>query len=120
MCRADVIKALKIFRDAEGELKILRELVLPEQEKRQEEQLLRQIQEDVSRAINDLPHTEKDAVWSHYVKGQTWAVVRRRHCYSEKQIRNKANNGLQQIGKALETSSAVRTYLQRKSVDHTS
>ncbi|MCD7919472.1 MAG: hypothetical protein LUG45_05265 [Clostridiales bacterium] len=53
--------------------------------------------------LDGLPYVQKDAIRAHYLQGEKWERVRQKHHYSEKQIRNIANAGLQRLGAVMET-----------------
>lgn len=114
MERFEVICLLRLYRDSDAELRLLEKLELPEEQKRQETELLRQFQQDMSAALNSLEYVQKDSVLSHYVRGQRWELVRRRHSYSEKQTRNISNAGIATLGRLLDGSAAARQLLRAK------
>lgn len=119
MERFEVIQMLRLYRDSEGDIRTLKKLHIQEEQREQEIALIQKFQNEISVAIKGLDYVQKDAILSHYVRGQKWAIVRRRHCYSEKQIRNISNNGLLALGKQLDNCETACYLLRRASDGYT-
>lgn len=117
--RFEVIQLLRAYRDSEAELRMLEKLDLPENQKSRDRELLQQFRQDISTALNSLEYAQKDMILSHYVRGQKWEFVRRKHSYSEKQTRNISNAGITTLGKLLSGSKAACQLLHRASEEHT-
>lgn len=64
---------------------------------------LLELRRNVITALSRLPYTQKDVIWRHYVKGEQWQQIARRHCYSDRHIRNINNKGLDALGRELDT-----------------
>lgn len=119
MERFEVIQLLRLYRYADGEIRTVMRLHISDDQKREKVDALNRFREEMATAIQSLEYVQKDAILSHYVRGQKWEIVRRRHCYSEKQIRNISNNGLLALGKELESCETACCLLRREEGGHT-
>ncbi|MCD8052231.1 MAG: hypothetical protein LUE89_11245 [Clostridiales bacterium] len=117
MNRDETIKILRAYGTLGWEIRTIKEMGTSDGQERVS--LLERVQQDVSSGLNQLEYVEMDAIWGRYVKSQSMEVVRRRHCYSERQMRNIVNRALKKLGETLETSEAVRCYFREKRRDDT-
>lgn len=86
-------------------------------EKEQYEREIRELQavrREMVRCLNELPTVERDCIWRHYVMGEMWVRICRKYAYSERQIRNISNRGLERLGKALKKSPAAARFCERE------
>lgn len=63
---------------------------------------LLELRRNVVTALSRLPYTQKDVIWRHYIKGEQWEQIARRHYYSDRQIRNINNQGLDALGREMD------------------
>lgn len=101
MDRKTVKLALKSFRSIESEVK--QKLAFfhetGEEQYREQAEQLRIVKKEIVFQLNRLPQDRRSAVWSHYVKGDSWVRVSIKYGYSERQLRNIANDGLDRLAK---------------------
>jgi DNA-directed RNA polymerase specialized sigma24 family protein len=74
-------------------------------------QTLKQLRADIASALDSMPYVKKDTLYQHYIKGVGWDKIRRRHWYSNRQIRNIANSALQELAVLLDSCKTVQDYL---------
>jgi DNA-directed RNA polymerase specialized sigma24 family protein len=73
---------------------------------------LRRVKREIIRCLNELPQLERDCIWRHYVNGEMWVRICQKYAYSERQIRNISNRGLDRLGKAFSRRAILRRYCQ--------
>lgn len=104
MDRKTVIAGLKAYKRIEDDIRH-KELFASEVEDGaqylKEAEKLRKVKREMIRCMNDLPQLERDCVWSHYIKGDMWVRISQKYAYSERQIRNISNRGIDHLGKSL-------------------
>ena len=71
---------------------------------------LRHIRREIIRCMNELPQLERDCIWRHYIHTEKWVWICRKYAYSERQIRNISNRGLERLGRAFEKQPAVAAF----------
>lgn len=103
MDRKTVIAGLRAYRSIESDIR--QKMVFAQEaeeggEYEKEAAVLRRVKQGMIRCLNDLPQLERDCIWEHYVRGQKWVWICQKHTYSERQIRNISNRGLDRLGKA--------------------
>ena len=103
MDRKIVIAGLKAYKSIEEDAK-QKELFAAEVEDGKqylkEAEKLRKVKREMIRCMNDLPQLERDCVWSHYIKGEMWVRICQKYAYSERQIRNISNRGIDHLGRS--------------------
>ena len=103
MDRKIVIAGLKAYRGIEHEIsrKMLFAQETNDESYEREAETLRKIKQEIIRCLNDLPQLERDCLWEHYVRSELWVRICRKYAYSERQIRNISNRGLDRLGRAI-------------------
>lgn len=119
MDRRTVIAGLKAYKRIEADIQH-KELFAAEVEDGaqylKEAEKLRKVKREIIKCMNDLPQLERDCIWSHYIKGEMWVRISQKYAYSERQIRNISNRGIDRLGKAFSRRSDVVQFC-RSSVD---
>lgn len=80
------------------------------QQYKAEAEELQRVKQEMIHTMNDLMTIERDCIWRHYVNGEMWVRIARRYNYSERQIRNIANVGLNHLGKLVSEREALQRY----------
>ena len=115
MKRKTVKAALTAYRGIEDEIRQKLQFAQETGEKQYEREAaeLRTAKLEIIGALNALPQKERNALWYHYVKGWTWTRVAAKCAYSDRQIRNIANKGLDRLAKALSKSREASDFCVR-------
>ena len=96
--RQAVKAVLTAYRGIEGDiqhkLQFAKEAAEEAEKYASEAEELRTVKREIIRCLNRLPSAERNALYYHYIKGRTWAWVSVKCAYSERQIRNIGNRGL--------------------------
>lgn len=104
MDRKTVVAGLKAYKgiedDIKSKLRFAREIDKDRAKYKKEVEELRCVRRDMIRCLNDLPQLERECIWDHYIMGHVWLRISQKRNYSEKQIRNIANRGLERLGKS--------------------
>ena len=115
MDRKTLVAGLKacgrIERRIEQKRAFARETGDPEPYEREIESL-RRIKRDMTRCVSGLPELECAAVWEHFVTGDSWKRVARRHSYSERQMRNIGARGLGKLGAAFDRLPDIAAFCE--------
>lgn len=74
---------------------------------------LRAVKLDVISAMNALKQAERNALYYHYIRGQTWVWTANKCNYSERQIRNIANKGIDRLAKAFRENETLSDFAAR-------
>ena len=74
---------------------------------------LQTVKREMVRCLNKLPTLERDCIWRHYVLGEMWVRICRKYAYSERQIRNISNRGLDRLAAELKKSPAAARFCER-------
>ena len=113
MDRKTVIAGLRAYKRIEDDIKH-KELFASEVEDGaqylKEAEKLRRIKREIIRHLNDLPQMERDCIWSHYIKGEMWVRISQKYAYSERQVRNISNRGIDRLGKAFSRRSDLARF----------
>lgn len=115
MDRKTVTAGLRAYKRIESDIKqkmlFAREAGEGGEFEREAEEL-RKIKREIIRCLNELPQLERDCVWSHYIKGERWVWICRKHAYSERQIRNISARGLDRLGEAFSQRQKVARFCE--------
>lgn len=103
MERKTVIAGLRAYKDIENDIQ--QKMLFAKEAGEggayeKEAAMLRRVKLGMIQCLNDLPQLERECIWEHYVKGKLWVWICQKHAYSERQIRNISNRGLNRLGKA--------------------
>ena len=115
MDRKTLIAGLKAYRDIEARIAQKRTFAQEAGDPapyEREIETLRQVKRDMTCCVNALPEKEGASIWEHYIMGETWVRVARKHRYSERHIRNIAARGLEKLGPIVERYPAVVTFCE--------
>lgn len=112
MNRNTVKLALKCFRGIEGEVrqKLIFFHETGDEQYQREAEVLRCVKREIVAQLNRLSAVQRSAVWGHYVKGDSWVRVAIKCDYSERQIRNIANDGLDRLADAFSRSGLLAVF----------
>ena len=121
MNRKMVIAGLKAYKGIEHEIsrKMLFAQETDDANYEREAEALRKIKQDIIRCLNDLPQLERDCLWEHYVKNELWVRICRKYAYSERQIRNISNRGLDRLGRAISERPDLMQFCKARADDDT-
>lgn len=104
MEKQEIIQMLRVFRTSGDEIRMQRRAGSEADGNcRMKISELLELRRNVIAALSRLPYTQKDVIWRHYVKGEQWEQIARRHYCSDRQIRNINNKGLDALGRELDT-----------------
>lgn len=95
----DIRQKLMFAREAEDDRQLLKEA-----------DELRNVRREIIRCLNDLPQLERDCIWRHYIQGERWVRICQKYAYSERQIRNISNRGLNRLGSAFSKRANIRRF----------
>ena len=113
MDRRMVIAGLKAYKGIETDIRH-KELFASEVEDGaqylKEAEKLRRVKREIIKCMNDLPQLERDCIWSHYIKGEMWVRISQKYAYSERQVRNISNRGIDRLGKAFSRRSDLARF----------
>ena len=113
MNRKTVIAGLRAYKRIEEDIRH-KELFASEVEDGArylaEAEKLRKVKREIIRCLNELPQLERDCIWSHYIKGDFWVRICQKYAYSERQIRNISNRGIDCLGKAFSRRPDVERF----------
>lgn len=104
--------ALRAFRQIDTDIAAKEEFSKTEGGSRyaKEAAELKSVKKAIIAALNELPPLERDCIWQHYIRGDSWVRISRKHAYSERQLRNITNRGLQILGKTLLRNEKTRSF----------
>lgn len=114
--RRTVKAALKAYRQIEGDIAHKLQFAAETEDGeryRHEAAELRTVKTEIIRCLNGLPSTERNALYYHFIKGRTWAWVSARCAYSERQIRNISDRGIDRLVRAFSEAPAMASFLTR-------
>ena len=122
MDRKTVIAGLRAYRSIEQGIK-QKMLFAQEVEEggkyEREADELRKVKQGIIQCLNDLKQMERDCIWEHYIRGTLWVWICQKHAYSEKQIRNISNRGLDRLGKAFSERPELVRFCQQEAAKDT-
>jgi DNA-directed RNA polymerase specialized sigma24 family protein len=119
--RAGLIAYKRIDAEIEWQQKILPEMPEDEQPTCLEQaEKLKRVKKGILLALNGLPFLQRDSIWRHYVLGEQWEYVCRKHSYSERAIRTIANKGLDTLEQVFENNTEIREFCCQICDQHTS
>lgn len=115
MKRKTVKAALTEWRGIEEEIRQKIQFAQETGEERYEREAaeLRAAKREIISALNALPQKERNALWYHYIKGWTWTRVAAKCAYSDRQIRNISNKGLDRLAKAFRENGTMSAFCAR-------
>lgn len=114
MDKRTTVDLLKFYADIDNEISFKYELYGNTPHADTEVWILRQLKAGIADSLDGMPYIQKDVLFRHYVKGIGWEKIRRKHWYSNRQIRNIANDALEELGARFESCEAVQNFLLRK------
>lgn len=122
MERKTVIAGLRAYKSVERDIK--QKMIFAKEaeeggEYEREADMLRRVKQGMIRCLNDLPQLERDCIWEHYVKGELWVRICQKHAYSERQIRNISNRGLNRLGKAFSSRPELARFCEQTAAKDT-
>ena len=115
MKRKTVKAALTAYRGIEDEIRQKLQFAQETGEEQYEREAaeLRTAKLEIIGALNALPQKERNALWYHYIKGWTWTRVAAKCAYSDRQIRNIANKGLDRLAEAFRENETLSDFAAR-------
>ena len=122
MERKTVIAGLRAYRSIESDIR--QKMLFAKEageggEYEKEAAALGRVKRAMIRCLNDLPQLERDCLWEHYVKGELWVRICQKHAYSDRQIRNISNRGLDRLGKAFSKRPELARFCERTAAKDT-
>lgn len=122
MERKTVIAGLRAYRSIESDIR--QKMLFAKEagecgEYKKEAAALGRVKRAMIRCLNDLPQLERDCLWEHYVKGELWVRICQKHAYSERQIRNISNRGLDRLGKSFSKRPELARFCERTAAKDT-
>ena len=115
--RQTVRAALEAYRrieeDIQNKLQFAKEAEEEAEKYASEAEELRTVKREIIRCLNGLPSAERNALYYHYIQGRTWAWVSVKCAYSERQIRNIANRGLDRLSRTFAEVPVMASFCSR-------